>query len=241
MKASVTDQNNLIELQRIDSAISQANHRLKALPEHQQLVAIQAKLVAGAAELATAEAELADVAIDLRRSEVEVEQVADRMTKDEARLSGGQASPKELEQLQHEIGTLAKRKSELEDGELEIMIRHDGAKQKVETLKSDEDGLKKLELELNIRLENAKTEIDREIALKNSERTLLVPKIDTALIELYEKVKVSGSGIGAALLIGNTCDGCRLAINAVEMERIKSLDSEEVLRCEECRRILVRI
>lgn len=241
MKASVTDQNNLIELQRIDSAISQANHRLKALPEHQQLVAIQAKLVAGAAELATAEAELADVAIDLRRSEVEVEQVADRMTKDEARLSGGQASPKELEQLQHELGTLAKRKSELEDGELEIMIRHDGAKQKVETLKSDEDGLKKLELELNIRLENAKTEIDREIALKNSERTLLVPKIDTALIELYEKVKASGSGIGAALLIGNTCDGCRLAINAVEMERIKSLDSEEVLRCEECRRILVRI
>ena len=241
MKASVTDQNNLIELQRIDSAISQANHRLKTLPEHQQLVAIQAKLVAGAAELETAEAELADVAIDLRRSEVEVEQVADRMTKDEARLSGGQASPKELEQLQHELGTLAKRKSELEDGELEIMIRHDGAKQKVETLKSDEDGLKKLELELNIRLENAKTEIDREIALKNSERTLLVPKIDTALIELYEKVKASGSGIGAALLIGNTCDGCRLAINAVEMERIKSLDSEEVLRCEECRRILVRI
>ena len=241
MKASVTDQNNLIELQRIDSAISQANHRLKALPEHQQLVAIQAKLVAGAAELETAEAELADVAIDLRRSEVEVEQVADRMTKDEARLSGGQASPKELEQLQHELGTLAKRKSELEDGELEIMIRHDGAKQKVETLKSDEDGLKKLELELNIRLENAKTEIDREIALKKSERTLLVPKIDTALTELYEKVKASGSGIGAALLIGNTCDGCRLAINAVEMERIKSLDSEEVLRCEECRRILVRI
>jgi predicted nucleic acid-binding Zn-ribbon protein len=241
MKASVTDQNNLIELQRIDSAISQANHRLKALPEHQQLVAIQGKLVAGAAELATAEAELADVAIDLRRSEVEVEQVADRMTKDEARLSGGQASPKELEQLQHELGTLAKRKSELEDGELEIMIRHDGAKQKVETLKSDEDGLKKLELELNIRLENAKTEIDREIALKNSERTLLLPKIDTALLELYEKVKASGSGIGAALLIGNTCDGCRLAINAVEMERIKSLDSEEVLRCEECRRILVRI
>ena len=241
MKASVTDQNNLIELQRIDSAISQANHRLRALPEHQQLVAIQAKLTAGAVELATAEAELADVAIDLRRSEVEVEQVADRMTKDEARLSGGQASPKELEQLQHELGTLAKRKSELEDGELEIMIRHDAAKQKVETLKSDEEGLKKLELELNIRLENAKTEIDREIALKNSERTLLVPKIDTALTELYEKVKANGSGIGAALLIGNTCDGCRLAINAVEMERIKSLDSEEVLRCEECRRILVRI
>ena len=173
----------------------------------------------------------ADVTIDLRRSEVDVESVADRMAKDEARLSGGSASPKELEQLQHEIATLSKRKAELEDGELEIMMIVDAAKEKVATIKSDEEGLKKLELELNIRLENSVTEIDREIALKKSERTLLVPKIDAALVELYEKVKGTGGGVGAALLIGNTCDGCRLAINAVEMERIKSLDSEEVLRC----------
>ena len=163
------------------------------------------------------------------------------LAKDEARLAGGSASPKELEQLQHEIETLAKRKAELEDGELEIMMSVDAAKEKFATIKSDEEGLKKLELELNIRLENAVTELDREIALKKSERTLLVPKIDTALVDLYEKVKSNGGGVGAALLIGNTCDGCRLAINAVEMERIKSLDSEEVLRCEECRRILVRI
>jgi len=58
---------------------------------------------------------------------------------------------------------------------------------------------------------------------------------------VYEKVRANSGGVGAALLIGNTCDGCRLAINAVEMERIKSLASDEVLRCEECRRILVRI
>jgi len=241
MKACVSDQNNLIELQRIDSAIMQATHKLKTLPEREQLTAIHARLAASAELLATAEAELADVTIDLRRSEVDVESVADRMAKDEARLSGGSASPKELEQLQHEIATLAKRKAELEDGELEIMLQVDAAKEKVATIKSDEEGLKKLELELNIRLENAVTELDREIALKKSERTLLVPKIDAALVDLYEKIKGNGGGVGAALLIGNTCDGCRLAINAVEMERIKSLDSEEVLRCEECRRILVRI
>jgi hypothetical protein len=241
MKASVSDQNNLIELQRIDSAIMQATHKLKTLPEREQLTAIHTRLAASAELLATAEAELADVTIDLRRSEVDVESVADRMAKDEARLSGGSASPKELEQLQHEIATLEKRKAELEDGELEIMMIVDAAKEKVATIKSDEEGLKKLELELNIRLENSVTEIDREIALKKSERTLLAPKIDTALVDLYEKVKSNGGGVGAALLIGNTCDGCRLAINAVEMERIKSLDSEEVLRCEECRRILVRI
>ena len=241
MKASVSDQNNLIELQRIDSAIMQATHKLKVLPEREQLTAILTRLSASGELLVAAQAELADVTIDLRRSEIDVESVADRMTKDESRMASGSASPKELEQLQHEISTLAARKAELEDGELEIMMKVDSAKEKVATIMSDEEGLKKLELEINIRLENAVTELDREIALKKSERTLLAPKIDAALIELYEKVKSNGGGVGAALLIGNTCDGCRLAINAVEIERIKSLDSEEVLRCEECRRILVRI
>jgi predicted nucleic acid-binding Zn-ribbon protein len=241
MKAAVEQQSALMELQRIDSAIMAANNRLKNLPEHEQIKAIQARLAAGAAELAVAEAELADVAIDLRRSEVDVEQVADRMKKDEARLAAGTGSPKDLETLQHELVTLAKRKTELEDGELEIMMRHDAAKEKVATLKSDEEGLVKLELELNIRIENAKTEIAQEIALRQSERTLVAPKIGSELLELYTKIAAKEGGVGAALLVGNKCDGCHLAINAIEVERIKTLASDEVLRCEECRRILVRI
>ena len=241
MKAAVEQQAALMELQRIDSAIMAANHRLNILPEHEQIKAIQARLAAGAAELAVAEAELADVAIDLRRSEVDVEQVADRMKKDEARLAAGTGSPKDLETLQHELVTLAKRKAELEDGELEIMMRHDAAKERVATLKSDEEGLVKLELELNIRIENAKTEIAKEISLRQSERTLVLPKIGTELLDLYTKIANKEGGVGAALLIGNKCDGCHLAINAIEVERIKTLATDEVLRCEECRRILVRI
>ena len=100
LKGCVSDQNNLIELQRIDSAIMQATHRLKALPEREQLTAILARLAASDELLKVAEAELADVTIDLRRSEVDVESVADRMAKDESRMSSGSASPKELEQLQ---------------------------------------------------------------------------------------------------------------------------------------------
>ena len=241
MKAAVESQAALIELQRIDSAILAATVRLKSLPEREQITAIHTRLEAGAKEIAAAEAELADVAIDLRRSEVDVEQVSDRMKKDENRLASGTGTPKELEQLQHELVTLAKRKAELEDLELEIMMRHDSAKEKVATFQSDEEGLKKLELELNIRLENSIAEIEKEIALRQSERTLVLPKIEQPLLDLYEKIRASEYGVGAALLIGNKCDGCHLAINAIEIERIKSLATDEVIRCEECRRILVRL
>jgi len=241
VKASPEHQNLLIELQLVDTAISHLKIKLANLPEREQITAIHTRLENTAVELAVVETELADVAIDLRRIEVDVEQVADRIKKDESRLSSGVGSPKELEQLQHELGTLAKRKSELEDGELEVMLKHDAVKARVDELQNDQVGLKQLELELNIRLENATTEIQSEINIQQAERGQLAPKIEATLVELYEKVRTSNDGVGAALLVGNKCEGCHLSINAIEIERIKSLPADEIIRCEECRRILVRI
>ena len=241
MKATPEDQNLLIELQLIDSQITQAKTKLAGLPELEQIQAIHTRLENTAVELTVVETELADVAIDLRRSEMDVEQVQDRIDKDENRLASGTGTPKELEQLQHEVATLTKRKAELEDGELEILMKHDGVKVRVDELLNDQIGLKKLELELNIRLENARAEIDKTLAELGIERAAVLPKIDTALVDLYEKIRVSAHGVGAALLVGNKCDGCHLAINAIEIERIKGLAADEVVRCEECRRILVRI
>jgi predicted nucleic acid-binding Zn-ribbon protein len=241
VKATVAHQNLLIELQKIDTTIISCGVRLDNLPEIEQIKAIHKRLEDAAIELKVVETELEDVSIDLRRSEVDVEAVVDRMKKDEARLNSGEASPKELEQTQHELATLAKRKAELEDGELEIMMRFDSVKKRLDELASDEVGLKQLELELNVRLENSKSEINSELESAKAARAALVPQIETTLYDLYEKVRSSANGIGAALLIGNKCDGCHLEINAIERERIKGLDAEEVLSCEECRRILVRI
>ena len=241
VKATVAHQNLLIELQKIDTTIISCGVRLANLPEIEQIKAIHKRLEDAVIELKVVETELEDVSIDLRRSEVDVEAVVDRMKKDESRLNSGAASPKELEQTQHELATLAKRKAELEDGELEIMMRFDSVKKRLDELASDEVGLKQLELELNVRLENSKSEINSELESAKTARAVLVPQIERSLYDLYEKVRASANGVGAALLIGNKCDGCHLEINAIERERIKGLDAEEVLRCEECRRILVRI
>ena len=92
-----------------------------------------------------------------------------------------------------------------------------------------------------MRIENATTELNSLIAKTADERMKLVPQIDTVLVETYEKIRQGQGGVGAALLIGNKCDGCHLKINAIELERIKTLADDDVLRCEECRRILVRL
>ena len=241
MQASPEQQSLIFELQLLDNEIMQANTKLKSLPEIEQLLHIDKRIVTATDELATVQAEADQIALELRRGEVDVETVTDRIKKDEARLSSGNATPKELEQLQHEVGTLKKRQETLEEIELEIMVRSEAITARTNTLTTDLASLETLKAEINQRLTTASGEINTVITNKRSDRVKVVVKIEKPLIDLYEKIRTASGGVAAAALVGNKCNGCNLAINAVEMERIKSLAKDELLRCEECRRILVRI
>jgi predicted nucleic acid-binding Zn-ribbon protein len=241
MQASPDQQNLIFELQLLDNEIMQANTKLNSLPEIEQLLHIDKRITAATEELATVKAEADQIALELRRGEVDVETVTDRIKKDEARLASGNATPKELEQLQHEVGTLRKRQEALEEIELEIMVRSEAITARTNTLTTDLASLETLKAEINQRLTTASGEINTVITNKRSDREKVVVKIEKPLIDLYEKIRTASGGVAAAALIGNKCNGCNLAINAVEMERIKSLAKDELLRCEECRRILVRI
>ena len=241
MQASIDQQSLILELQLLDNEIMQANTKLKSLPEIEQLLHIDKRITAATEEASVVKAETDQIALELRRGEVDVETVTDRIKKDEARLSSGNATPKELEQLQHEVETLKKRQEALEEIELEIMIRNDAVTARSSTLTTDLASLQTLKDEISGRLQSATDEINKVIADKNTARNLVAGKIEKALIDLYEKIRGNAGGVGAAALVGNKCNGCNLAINAVEMDRIKSLAKDELLRCEECRRILVRI
>ena len=241
MQASTEQQGLILELQLLDNEIMQANTKLKSLPEIEQLLHIEKRVTAANDELSVVKGESDQIALELRRGEVDVETVTDRIKKDEARLSSGNATPKELEQLQHEVESLKKRQEALEEIELEIMIRNDAVIARKNTLTTDLTSLQTLKDEISGRLQSATDEINKVIAAKNTARTLVANKIEKALLDLYEKIRGNGGGVGAAALVGNKCNGCNLAINAVEMERIKSLAKDELLRCEECRRILVRV
>ena len=241
MQASTEQQSLILELQLLDNEIMQANTKLKSLPEIEQLLHIEKRVTDANDELSVVKSESDQIALELRRGEVDVETVTDRIKKDEARLSSGNATPKELEQLQHEVESLKKRQEALEEIELEIMIRNDAVIARKNTLTTDLTSLQTLKDEISGRLQSATDEINKVIADKNTARSLVANKIEKALLDLYEKIRGNGGGVGAAALVGNKCNGCNLAINAVEMERIKSLAKDELLRCEECRRILVRV
>jgi predicted nucleic acid-binding Zn-ribbon protein len=195
VQASTEQQSLILELQLLDNEIMQSNTKLKSLPEIEQLLHIEKRVTAANDELAVVKSEADQIALELRRGEVDVETVTDRITKDEARLSSGNATPKELEQLQHEVESLKKRQEALEEIELEIMIRNDAVIARSNTLTTDLASLQTLKDEISGRLQSATDEINKVIADKNTARNLVAGKIEKALIDLYEKIRGNAGGV----------------------------------------------
>ena len=240
MKATLREQHAILNIQNFDFTYSTLTNKAANLPEIAAIHLLTIKADNARDLRIAAETEHSDVKRELARAEGDVEQIVTRINRDEARLASGSASPKELEQLQHEIGTLGVRRTELEEIELEIMMRIDGIKARITELSEQESALAAEITELEIKKANALAVINADIDAIKSERASEITSIGAELVALYEKIRASNSGTGAAALVGNQCKGCHLTVNNIELQRIASLAEDEVVRCEECRCILVR-
>ena len=241
MKASKSAQEKLLALQALDSSLIQLEHKANNLPVAKIL---DEKTIAHASArdlCVAAETEKSDIKHELSKSEVDVEQVVSRIERDEKRLASGLGTPKELEQLQHELGSLAKRRAELEEIELEVMVRIEALDQRISSLSQERDALQEEVIKFSREKEAALEEITRAKNATIGERNALAAEIEPELLAVYEKIRASADGIGAARLHAGQCQGCHLTINAADLSRITSLPDDDVVRCEECRRILVRI
>ena len=240
MKASPRDQRQIVAVAGFDQRTTSLNHQAITLPEHAQLQGAVTKSNNLRDLRIGAQTELSDVKRELLRAEADVEQIVMRITRDETRLNNGSASPKELEQLQHEIGTLGVRRAELEEVELEIMMRIDDINSRIAQLLAQEVTFTAEIADIEIRKENALASFNGELETIAMARTEALASVSPEFIAIYEKIRVSNNGTGAAELTAGICNGCHLSINAVELKRISDLAEDEVIRCEECRCILVR-
>jgi predicted nucleic acid-binding Zn-ribbon protein len=191
-----------------------------------------------------AETERSDISLAERKIDNDVEVVRTRMTRDQQRLdSGSVGSPKELENLQHELVSLARRQSELEDLELEQMELREEVERRLTQLQAEVAELSASRDAAVARRDEAFAEIDAEATTRTAERDSLAAGLRDAaapLVDLYEKIRGGPGGAGAAALHRGQCQGCHLSLPPSDLARIKAAPDDEVLRCEECRRILVR-
>lgn len=228
-------------MQDLDTKIDQLNHREHSLPESRAIDDLDSRLASLRADVVTAQTEVTDLSRVVTRTEGEVEVVRTRAAKDQQLLDSGMiSSPKQLAELQHEIASLARRQAELEDAELEAMELVEQAQQKADELVAAVEDAVGRRATLAADREVAVADITRDRNLAVSQRAQVQQDIPTDLLKLYEKLREDNGGVGAAPLRGNRCEGCHLQLPPTELEAVLSADPDDVQRCEECRRILVR-
>jgi predicted nucleic acid-binding Zn-ribbon protein len=229
-----------LDVQELDTKLDQLKHQLKTMPEIAELESLGKSRAEVGDRARDAKIRVDDLARDQRKADADVEQVKTRRTRDQNRVEQGLVSnPKDLERMQHEMVSLERRISELEDTELEVM-------EELELANRELDSLDRQVAELDERITAAtKVRDENTDRLKGQGRELTEERKQTAdglpedLMALYAKLRAHMGGVAAAALRTRRCTGCRLEVNAAHRGRIAAAPTDEVVRCEECDRILV--
>ena len=215
-------------------------HQLNSLPETAEIAALSRARTELDDRLRDARILVDDLGAEQKKADADVEQVKARRERDRSRMDAGLVTnPKDLERMQHELVSLERRISTLEDAEIEIMERLEEAQGDVDALSvrlTDADSrLADLEKARAARSE----ELEAELGKVTADRSIAAQGMPEDLMSLYERIR-SQRGIGAAALRARQCGGCQLTLNAADLATIAKSPVDEVVRCEECSRILVR-
>ena len=240
MKADPFAQLRLLDLQALDTALDQLAHKRRTLPEIAEMTRRDQLVAERRDDVALAQSTVADLQRELDKAEADIEQVRVRKARDEDRLaSGAITASKQLEELQHEVATLTKRQSDLEDAELEVMERMEDAQKTLDLLLAERGDHEQARADAEIARDAAWQAIDADLARATAERAAVASEIPADLLVLYDKIRAAEGGVGAGSIERGRCGACRLDLMNNEKTEYRNAQVDEVLR-HECRRILVR-
>jgi predicted nucleic acid-binding Zn-ribbon protein len=239
VKVDPAVQRRLLELAETDAELARVDHRRRTLPELAEIAEAEKSVQARKDAKIAGETTLGDLDREVKRQEKEIDAVRSREDRDRALLAGGTVNAKQMTDLEHELNTLQRRQTTLEDELLELMERReavelDGQHATVELAKAEE-----ALADAAGRRDHALADLDTTFARRTVDREKLVPQFPQPLLDLYERVR-KNRGIGASLLRQRKCGACRIELDRSAISRITATAADEVVTCEECGAIMVR-
>lgn len=241
MKADPAAQQRLLDVQAIDSRLDHLRHQRAHLPEAAEAAQLKVSRDEEDGRRRDAQIKVDDLSLAQRKADNDVEQVKTRRTRDRDRMDQGLVTnPKDLERMSQELVSLERRISTLEDEELEIMQQLEDAQGELAEVEQRVAAHDERLAALAVTLQEKAATIDADLAAATAERGPASEGLPDDLVALYDRLRASKDGVGAAELRARQCGGCRLTLDNAEIQRIRGLADDEVVRCEECQRILVR-
>jgi uncharacterized protein len=241
LKAEHHAQLRLLDVQDLDTTLDKLSQRRRTLPEIARVDDLEHRRTTIADGLGLMRADVDDLQREQRKADADVEQVRARRTRNQERLDKGQVgSPRELESLQHELETLDRRISDLEDAEIEVMERLETAETELGDMEANRQALDGEIVTARASRDEVLSGLDADLEQTRSARDKLAADVPPDLLALYERLRANHNGVGAAELSHGRCGGCRLELNQADLRSIAAAAEDDVVRCEECGRILVR-
>ncbi len=231
----------LLAVQEHDTRTDQLNHRIETLPVRSDLAQLVDDVRAVDDQLADAQRRRDELGRSQQRLEDEIASLTERANQAEKQLySGAVTNPRELQALQDDVASIRRRIGQLEDDELEIMELVEPVDVERTQLTGERERLDAEGARLRAALDEAESDLAAQLAAVRAEREAAAAEVPDELWPEYDKLRVRFGGVGIARLVGSTCQGCHLALAAVEVDRIRKLPLDEAVHCEECGRLLVR-
>jgi uncharacterized protein len=231
----------LLAVQALDTRVDQLEHRRQTLPVRAQLAELAGRVVDVDGRLAAVDERRGELSRSQQRLEDEIASLRGRADQAEKQLySGAVTNPRELQALQDDIASIRRRIGQLEDEELEIMELAEPVDAQRAELAGEREALEGENRRLTDELAGAEADIASELEAVRAEREQAAGAVDPDLWPEYDKLRAQLGGVAVARLVGSTCQGCHLALSAVEVDRIRKLGVDEIVHCEECGRLLVR-
>jgi predicted nucleic acid-binding Zn-ribbon protein len=237
VKVTGSDLENLVNLYGQETLLKKARLEHARLSSGEHLVEAHEEILRVAGEVSNQRALVEDAERELQRTAADLELVENRIAKDLERLNQS-SNPKDIQGIQHEMDTLARRKDELETTELEIMENIDDVRSKLEQLLEHK---RVLETQLEAEKASTKTSID-ELGGQILEMENTVGKLRSGapqdVLAIYDQRATRGVPIGK--LLTSTCGACNMSLTSTAMNDLHKVPADELARCPECTAILVR-
>ena len=241
MKADPSAQVRLLDLQELDSRADLLRHQRRSLPETARLAELTGARALTDDQARDARIEVDDLAVEQAKVDADVEQVKTRRERDQQRIDQGVISnPKDIQRMQQEMVSLERRITSLEDDEIEVMERLEEAQVALDKLAGELTDTDAQIAETTTARDAQLAAIDGSLGELDAQRGPLVAELPSDLLALYDRLRESKGGVGAALLRAGSCGGCMLDLDHAELATIRAAADDDVIRCEECSRILVR-
>jgi uncharacterized protein len=240
VNADPAAQRRLLDLAAVDADLTRAAHRRRSLPELAEIEQVDKELRAGRDSVVAAQTSASDLDRDISKLEAEIDQVRAREDRDRSLLdSGSISSSRQLEDLQHELATLQRRQTVLEDDLLDVMERREATGADLDRSRAALADLEQRYLDVARRRDQAMADLESTEEQRQQQRRTLVGELPAELMALYERIRTQ-RGTGAALLQQQRCGACQLELDRTAIGRLREAAPDEVLRCEECGVVLVR-